>query len=110
MRLADLAHVRAGDKGDTAILAVIAYDPADLPVLTAALQVGSLAEHFATSPARIDVHPLPALGAVTVVVRDRLDGGVTRSAGVDPHGKTLSAHLLEFPITPTAPQRDKEEK
>lgn len=77
--LGDLAHARAGDKGDTSILVVAPYEPDDYP-------------------GNVTVHPVPRLGAFTVVVRDRLDGGVTRSRAADPHGKTLSGHLLDLAV------------
>ncbi|MFJ6651426.1 hypothetical protein ACIQLJ_01350 [Microbacterium sp. NPDC091313] len=94
--LADIAHARAGDKGDTSILVVAPYDAADWSRVGEALHPDRLATHFGVPVDRISVHPVPGLGAFTVVVRERLDGGVTRSRAADPHGKTLSGHLLDL--------------
>lgn len=97
--LGDIAHARAGDKGDSSILFVAPYDPADFDAVCASTTPGALAAHFrVTDAASILVRRLPGLRALSIVIPHRLDGGVTRSASADPHGKTLSAHLLELPI------------
>lgn len=98
-RLWDVAHARAGDKGDSAILVVRPYEPSDLPSLVEALRVDAIAAHFGTDAAHVSVTPVPGLAAVTIVVRNILAGGVTRSPRVDPHGKTLSGHLLDLVVT-----------
>lgn len=96
--LRDVAHARAGDKGDASILVIRASDPADFPSLVEALPVNALAAHFRSDPAHVSVIPVPGLAAMTIVVRARLAGGVTRSTRLDPHGKTLSGHLLDLEV------------
>lgn len=96
--LGDLAHARAGDKGDTSILVVAPYLAADYDRVDAALRPTRVAAHFGVDDDSVTVHPVPGLGAFTVVVRHRLDGGVTRSRSADPHGKTLSGHLLDLDL------------
>lgn len=96
--LGTLAHARAGDKGDTSILVVAPFENGDFERVDAALQQNRVASHFGVAPDAVTVHPVPGLGAFTVVVRGRLDGGVTRSRSADPHGKTLSGHLLDLPL------------
>ncbi|WP_196780995.1 AtuA-related protein [Nocardioides sambongensis] len=63
--LDDLADVRAGDKGDTLILAVLPRDPDDHPRLVAGLTEERVAAHFGgalTGPVRVSEMPtLPAL-------------------------------------------------
>lgn len=97
--LRDIAHVRAGDKGGTSMLGVVAYDPSDYPRLSRTLTPPLLAAHFHVAEDHVDVHDLPALEAMIIVVRDVLVGGVTRSLGIDPHGKTLSGHLGDLDLT-----------
>ena len=46
-KLYDLAHCRAGDKGDTSILSVIAYRDADYSLLEARLTSAAVARHLA---------------------------------------------------------------
>jgi hypothetical protein len=99
MRLGDIAHARAGDKGDISQISVIAHDPADYPRLAASVTVGQIARHFVDLPAEaIDRYELPALGALSFVLHGALDGGVTRSLALDIHGKTLSSQLLDLEI------------
>ena len=104
MRLGDIAHVRAGDKGDISQISVIAYDPADYPLLARAVTCERIVGHFAQLPVSvIQRYELPALGALNFVLHGALHGGVTRSIALDLHGKTLSAQLLDLEIDPATP-------
>ncbi len=109
MNLRDIAHARTGDKGDTSIIMVAPFQESDADQVDAALAIERIAEHFGVREADVTVHRHPRLAAFTVVLRNRLYGGVTRSPSIDPHGKTLSGHLLDLPLnpggagTPTAP-------
>lgn len=94
--LYDIAHARAGDKGDTSIIVVAPYEATDLTRVGRTLVVEAVAAHFGVPSANVTVKASPILRAYTVVIRERLDGGVTRSRAVDPHGKTLSGHILEM--------------
>lgn len=98
MRLYDIAHARAGDKGDASILMVAPYDQEDFDRILKGMIPSVVASHFGTLPELVTIRPAPALFAITVLVRGRLSGGVTRSPTVDPHGKTLSGHLLDLDI------------
>ncbi|GIT78855.1 hypothetical protein LLS1_05240 [Leifsonia sp. LS1] len=98
-RLGDIAHARAGDKGDSSILFLAPYEAADFEAVCGEATADRLARHFqVTDASTITIRRLDALRALSIVIPHRLDGGVTRSASADPHGKTLSAHLLELPI------------
>lgn len=99
MRLGEIAHARAGDKGDISQISVIAYDPADYPRLARMLTSERVAAHFAGLPvSAIQRYEVPALGALNFVLHGALHGGVTRSLALDLHGKTLSAQLLDLEI------------
>jgi len=98
VRLAEVAHARAGDKGSTSIIMLAPYDPDDYLALLAALEKTRLAEHFGLTTAQVSLNPAPELAAVTLVLSDLLAGGVTRSSRIDPHGKALSAHLLQLRV------------
>ncbi len=97
-RLGDIAHARAGDKGDTSILMVAPYDRADFALLMASVTTERVATHFGTTADKVALRPAADLGALTIVLRNQLLGGVTRATTLDPHGKTLSGHLLLLPI------------
>ncbi len=91
----DLAHARAGDKGNTSSIAVIAYDDAAWQILKRELTAERVMQAFshlgATTARRYEVESLRALN---FVIPNVLAGGVTRSLRLDPHGKTLSALVL----------------
>ena len=101
----DLAHARAGDKGNTASIAVIAYDDACWQRLRRDLTANCVARAFAHLGAgavrRFEVDSLKALN---FVIPDVLAGGVTRSLRLDPHGKALSALMLGIELPDTGPQ------
>ena len=99
MQLRALAHVRSGDKGDTAQISVIAYRPEDYPLLARELTEARVAAHFrGLASRRITRFALPQLGALNFVIDGALQGGVTRSAAQDAHGKTLAMQLLSLDI------------
>ena len=98
-KLYDLAHARAGDKGNTTILSLIAYRPEDYPLLRARVTTDAVKRHFAgIIRGKVTRCELPQLGALQFIGEDALGGGVTTSLAVDAHGKSLSAALLEMEI------------
>ena len=99
MMLGDLAHARAGDKGDTSIIMVAPFAQSDFQKLGEIITPNALARHFGTEVRYVDIFALPALSAYTVVFRSQLGGGVTRSLRADPHGKTLASHLLMLEVS-----------
>ena len=102
--LRELAHCRTGDKGNAVNVSVIAYDPADFPILERHVTAERVKAYLA-GVVRGDVerHALPGIGALNFVLHDALAGGVTRSLALDAHGKSLgSAFLgLELPSEDT---------
>lgn len=95
MRVYDLAHARAGDKGNTSNISVIAYDANGWDVLRrelTAARVAAAFAHIAAGPVRR--YEVPRLQALNFVIENALGGGVTRSLAQDPHGKALSALML----------------
>jgi hypothetical protein len=98
-RLYDLAHCRAGDKGNTSILSLIAYKAEDYPALVEHVTVDAVARHLrGIVLGSVRRHELPDLWALQFVCERSLGGGVTTSLALDAHGKTLSFALLEMPI------------
>jgi hypothetical protein len=99
MKLHDLAHCRAGDKGNTSTLSLIAYRPEDYPLLAQSVTVAAVAQHLrGIVRGEIRRYELPQLGALQFVCEHALDGGVTTSLALDAHGKSLSSALLEMEI------------
>ncbi len=100
MKLHDLAHARAGDKGDTSDVTVIAFEARDFPLLAEVLTVERVRAHFGGRVrGEVARYLLPQLGAIKFVLRDALGGGVTRSLALDAHGKGYSSFLLGLEIS-----------
>jgi len=100
-KLYDLAHCRAGDKGNTSILSLIAYRAADYPRLVENVTVDKVARHLHDIVrGEIRRYELPNLHALQFVCERSLSGGVTTSLALDAHGKSLSYALLELELEP----------
>jgi hypothetical protein len=98
-KLYDIAHCRAGDKGETSILSVIAYRADDYPLLVERVTIDAVRRHLdGIVQGEIRRYELPNLGALQFVCTHSLSGGVTTSLALDAHGKSLSSALLELPI------------
>ncbi|MEM9044673.1 MAG: hypothetical protein AAGC81_08245 [Pseudomonadota bacterium] len=94
--LHQIAHGRAGDKGNVSNISVIAYRENDWPVIEEQVTADRVLDVFASLGAtRVDRYELPNLHALNFVIHDTLDGGVNASLSLDRHGKTLSFKLLE---------------
>jgi hypothetical protein len=99
MKLYELAHCRAGDKGDTSILSLIAYRDQDYPLLCRKITAAAVKRHLAhVVKGKVTRHEVPNLGALQFVCEQALAGGVTTSLALDAHGKSLSYALLEMEI------------
>jgi hypothetical protein len=98
-KLYQLAHCRAGDKGNTTILSLIAYRADDFPLLREQVTVDAVQQHLkGIVRGELTRYELPRLWALQFVGRDALAGGVTTSLALDAHGKSLSSALLEMEI------------
>jgi hypothetical protein len=98
-KLHDIAHCRAGDKGNTAILSLIAYREDDFELLAERVTVDAVARQLGGIVlGSIRRYELPQLWALQFVCEDALAGGVTTSLALDAHGKSLSFALLEMEI------------
>ncbi|HET9046084.1 MAG TPA: hypothetical protein VFO33_03930 [Casimicrobiaceae bacterium] len=98
-RLYDLAHCRAGDKGNTSILTLVAYRRDDYPQLAARVTAERVRRHLeGIVQGDIKRYELPQLGALQFVCAHSLNGGVTTSLALDAHGKSLSSALLEMAL------------
>ena len=99
VKLYEVAHARAGDKGDTSNISLIVYDKRDYAAIAAQVTAARVKEWFGPLvEGRVDRYELPQLGALNFVLYQALGGGVTRTLNLDPHGKTRSSWLLEMEI------------
>lgn len=99
MKLREIAHSRAGDKGNTSTISVIAREPADYELLCKALTAERVKDHFSgIVTGAITRYEMPGIAALNFVLEGSLGGGVTRSIALDAHGKSLSSLMLEIEI------------
>ncbi len=99
VKLWEIAHSRAGDKGNTANISLIPYDEKDYNLLKEKVTPSIVKEHFGDMvKGKITRYELPNIHAFNFVLEDILGGGVTSSLAMDTHGKSLSFALLEIEI------------
>lgn len=95
----DLALVRAGDKGDTSNVLVVADSEDAYERLESALTADRVHERFEHLDADdVTRYETPSTGAFNFVIRGVLAGGVTTSLRVDSHGKALSYLLADMEL------------
>ena len=98
-KLHELAHCRAGDKGDTLTLALFPYKDEDFEFLKEKITSDVVKRHLSHAvQGEVRRYELPNLPALQFVCERALDTGVTTSLALDPHGKTMSYALLELVI------------
>ena len=97
--LYQIAHSRAGDKGNTSTLSLIPYDVKDYELLCQKVTVERVKEHLkGIVSGEIVRYELPNISSLLFVCQDALLTGVTTSLAIDTHGKALSYALLEMEI------------
>lgn len=99
MKLFDIAHSRAGDKGNTLMLSLIPYDQKDYEILLSKVTAEKVKAHLSEIvQGEIIRYELPNISSMLFVCYHALSGGVTTSLALDTHGKSLSYALLQMDI------------
>ena len=97
--LAQIAHTRSGDKGDTCNIGVIALDARYYPDLAREVTPERVKAFFGDLvKGKIERFELPNLGALNFLLHEALGGGGTVSLRLDAQGKTFGAALLRMEI------------
>ncbi len=97
--LYQLAHGRAGDKGNTSNISVIAWDQACFDILVTQATEANVAAWFGyRNPAKVTRYVLPKLHAINFVLEGILDGGVNDALNLDTHGQGLSFWMMDMPV------------
>jgi hypothetical protein len=104
VELYQVAHARAGDKGNHSNISLIPYKLQDYEWLVEQVTEQRVADHFSyRHPTSVKRYLLPKLHSMNFVMENILDGGVNDSLNLDSHGKSLSFYLLsmqvESPVT-----------
>ena len=99
MKLYEIAHSRAGDKGNISTLSLIPFDEKDFDWLCEEVTVEKVKTHLKDIVSGdIMRYEMPNVASLLFVCYDALLGGVTTSLAMDTHGKALSYALLEMEI------------
>lgn len=97
--LADLAHARSGDKGNTVNIGLFPYREEDYQLIKDQVTAGRVKEHF-SGLVEGDVvrYEAPNISAFNFVLRGALNGGASRSLRSDNLGKCFGANLLRMHV------------
>ena len=91
----DIAHARAGDKGNTSNVSVWVYDPADFDLLKLTVTPERIKREFPNLVrGEVTRYVVDHLHGINLVLRDALEGGVNASLNLDSHGKSWSYLIL----------------
>jgi hypothetical protein len=99
LQLREIAHARAGDKGNRSNVAVFVYDMEHYAAVKAQLTPERLRAEFGSllrGPIRR--YALDHLGGLNFVMDEALEGGVNESLNLDAHGKSWSFLLLGLEV------------
>ena len=97
--LREIAHARAGDKGNRSNVAIYAYEPRHYGALKAQLTPARLKAAFPDLlQGPIQRFELDHLCALNFVMDQALEGGVNESLNLDSHGKSWSFLVLSLEI------------
>lgn len=97
--LHEIAHARAGDKGNRSNVSLFAYDPADYPVIKEQVTCERLTSAFpALLVGNVERFELDHLFGLNFVMDQALEGGVNGSLNLDTHGKSWSFLILGLSI------------
>ena len=99
VRLHEIAHARAGDKGNTSNISVWVYDPGDYLLVKEQLTAGRIKAAFPNLiQGEVVRYELDNLHGLNFVLGEALEGGVNTSLGLDSHGKSWSFLILGLEI------------
>lgn len=96
----DIAHARAGDKGNTSNVCVWAFRSEDYPLLQAALTPERIkAAYPQLIRGEVQRYDMEHLHGLNIVMKEALEGGVNSSLNLDAHGKSWSFLILAMPVS-----------
>jgi hypothetical protein len=95
----DIAHARAGDKGNTSNINVWVYDKTNFALLKRSLTAERIKQAFPQLiTGAVERYEIGHLGGLNFVLHGALEGGVNSSLNLDSHGKSFSYLILGMPL------------
>jgi hypothetical protein len=99
IKLFELAHARAGDKGTVTNICLFPYDEKHYPLLAKQVTAEKVKVLFGNLVAgEVIRYDIPSLHGFNFVLEGTRSGGVSSALDLDSHGKSLSFGLLELEI------------
>lgn len=97
--LREVAHARAGDKGDRSNISLFVYEPRHFEAVRAQVTAERLKAAFPNLlRGAVKRYELPQLHGLNFVMDRALEGGVNESLNLDSHGKSFSFLLLGLEV------------
>lgn len=97
--LREIAHGRAGDKGDTSNISVIPYEERYYELIKEQVTAERVEQYFAgICFGGVTRYEAPGIKGLNFVLKNALDGGLTRSTRFDGLGKSLSQYMLSMTV------------
>jgi hypothetical protein len=97
--LRDIAHARAGDKGDRSNISLFVYDRRHYEAVRAQVTAERLKQAYPKLfRGAVRRYELPQLHGLNFVLDRALEGGVNESLNLDSHGKSFSYLLLGLEV------------
>jgi hypothetical protein len=99
IKLYELAHARAGDKGEITNIALFPYRDDDFPRLREQVTAAAVRDYFGERvKGEVIRYEIESLKGFNFVLYGTRPGGVSAALDLDAHGKSLSFVLLEFEV------------
>ena len=99
VQLRQIAHGRAGDKGNRSNLSIFVYKPKHYDEIVRQVTAERLKKTFGgVLCGPIKRYELPNLHGLNFVMDQALEGGVNESLNLDGHGKSWSAMVLALEV------------
>ena len=99
MKLRDIAHTRAGDKGNLVNIIVIPYQESDYVFLKEHLSAEKVQFFFRDMcKGSVTRYEIDGLSSLNFVLENTLDGGSSRNLGLDVLGRSTAQAILEIEI------------
>lgn len=98
--LRDIAYVRAGDKGASVSIGVIAQNSAYYPSICRTLKPAVVKAHFGDwIDGEVEVFEMPNIEACLVLLKRMKGGGATNTLRFDATSKALGTAILRLPVS-----------
>lgn len=99
MKLRDIAHARAGDKGNMVNISIIPYRESDYVFIKEQLSAEKVKYFFRDMcKGSVTRYEIDGLCSLNFVLENSLEGGSSRTLGLDALGRSTAQALLEIKL------------